>query len=145
MFQRFGIGTRIGIGFGVVVLLIAVVALSAVFGVGGLVEGTHEITAAESLQVEMMQREIDHLAWANKLGAIFTDDTVDEVQVQTDPHKCGFGKWYYGEGRRQAEELLPELRTPLDAIEQFHNDLHASAVAVDQAYAAGDREEALAI
>ncbi|MCP4645543.1 MAG: hypothetical protein GY851_34180 [bacterium] len=28
--------------------------------------------------------------------------------MQTDPHKCAFGQWRYGQGRQHAEELLPQ-------------------------------------
>jgi methyl-accepting chemotaxis protein len=50
---------------------------------------------------------VDHLNWANEVNALLTDDTVSELRDQTDPHKSSFGQWYYGEGRKQAEALVP--------------------------------------
>ena len=46
------------------------------------------------------------------------------LTIQTDPHKCAFGKWYYGEGRKEAEKLVPELKGPMAEIEDPHRKLH---------------------
>jgi methyl-accepting chemotaxis protein len=140
MFSKLGVGHRIGAGFGLVIILLAVVAVFSNLGVGSLIDGSEEIAAATALRAEMMQREIDHLAWASKLSALFTDPEVTTVEVQTDPHKCGFGKWFYGEGRQQAEKLVPALKPHLAEIEQYHNSLHESAIAVAEVYRPGDPE-----
>ena len=51
---------------------------------------------------------------------MLTDDEVTELTVQTDHRKCGFGKWYYGEGRDKYGQL-PAMRD----IEAPHKRLHA--------------------
>ncbi len=60
---------------------------------------------------EILYRKIvDHLNWANEVNRLLTDKDVHEIDVQADPHKCGFGKWYYSEDRKKAEELVPEIK-----------------------------------
>ncbi len=87
-----------------------------------------------------LQREVDHLNWAGEVNKLLTDDQITELAVQTDPRKCGFGKWYYGEGRIKAENFLPSLKTPLSRIEEPHRDLHRSAIKISEVYKEADSE-----
>ena len=50
------------------------------------------------------------------------------LNVETDDHKCGFGQWLYGDGRKQAEALVPSLAPLLKKIEEPHRLLHESAI-----------------
>ena len=51
---------------------------------------------------------------------LLTDANVTELHVETDPHKCGFGKWYYSDARIHAEEMVPELKSLFAEIEEPH-------------------------
>ena len=64
--------------------------------------------------------------------------TPRKLEVETDPRKCGFGIWLYGEGRKQAENLVPSLAPLFKRIEEPHARLHESAIAIDKAYQAAD-------
>jgi methyl-accepting chemotaxis protein len=86
----------------------------------------------------MVQREVDHLKWAGAVNALLTDASVTELAVQTDPRQCGFGKWYYGEGRQHAEHLVPELKPALAEIEEPHIQLHESAVEIGAIFRQAD-------
>jgi methyl-accepting chemotaxis protein len=87
----------------------------------------------------MVQREVDHLVWAGEVSELINNDDVTELTVQTDPHQCAFGQWYYGEGREQAEALVPELAPILARIETPHARLHASAEVIAEHYRPADR------
>ena len=39
---------------------------------------------------------------------MFADEKITTLNFETDDHKCGFGKWLYGEGSKEAEILAPE-------------------------------------
>ena len=140
MFSNLTIGKRLALGFGVVLTLLVAVALWAVFGIGGVVSNAEQTIAGNELRAEMTQREVDHLNWANQVSALITDENVTELSVETNPKQCAFGKWYYSEARRQAEELVPQLKPLLAAIETPHNDLHASAVEIGEIYVEADVE-----
>ena len=129
---------KFAIGFGVVLLLLATVAGWSILGIGGIVDNAEEVIDGNALRAEMIQREVDHLEWANQVNALLTNDQVTELEVQTDPHKCGFGKWYYGEGRKEAEALVPQLKETLAQIEEPHRHLHESAVAIGETFHQAD-------
>ncbi|MCK4923118.1 MAG: CZB domain-containing protein, partial [Bacteroidales bacterium] len=138
--KDFKLGTKFTIGFGAIIVLLVVVALWSIVGIGGITGNASEVIEGNKLRTSMTQRLVDHLNWAGDVNALLTDVNVTELNVETDPHKCGFGLWYYGEGRQHAENLAPELKTLLDAIEEPHNKLHQSAISISDVFIQGDRE-----
>ncbi|PLY13207.1 MAG: chemotaxis protein [Desulfuromonas sp.] len=125
-------------GFGAVLVLLVVVALWAGQGINGIVKDAEEVIGGNALRGEMIQREVDHLNWANALNELLTDEHVTHLAVETDPHKCGFGKWYYGEGRAEALKLVPQLAPLLEKIEGPHKALHASATDIAEVFHQAD-------
>lgn len=89
---------------------------------------------------ELLQREVDHLNWAKKVPAYVYDDKITELGVELDHTRCGFGKWYYGEGRKEAEFLLPLLREPLADIAEPHQKLHESAAKIKEVFHKKDNQ-----
>ncbi len=138
------IGKRISLGFGLVLALIVVLSLTSFIGVGNIVGNAKEVIGGGRLNAELAQREVDHLNWAGKVTGVLVNGGA-ELSVETDPHKCGFGKWYYGEGRVQAETLLPALKSLIAEVEEPHKKLHESAVAIKGNLASGETREALAV
>ncbi len=136
--QNIRLSGKFAISFGLVLLLLSLVAGWSIVGVGNIVTDAKEVIAGNALRAEMIQREVDHLEWANQVNALLTNDQITKLEVQTDPRKCGFGKWYYGEGRKQAEALVPELRGTLAQIEEPHRHLHESAVDISQTFKQAD-------
>ena len=128
------IGKKITVGFGVVLFLLCVAGTVSYFGVADIVNNAEQVIAGNKLDGELAQREVDHLNWANAVNALLTNDKVTDLKVQTDPHKCGFGKWFYGEGRRHAEALAPSLKPLLAQIEEPHAKLHESAVEIKKVF-----------
>ncbi|MBN1294624.1 MAG: CZB domain-containing protein [Candidatus Latescibacteria bacterium] len=134
------IGKKIGIGFGTVLFILAIVSVWSIFGISDIVSGVKVSMNGNHLNNEILNREIDHLNWASQVSALFTDDSVTELNVQTDPHKCAFGKWYYSDERKLAEEMVPEIKSLLTEIEEYHNKLHASAIEIGKHFHQADTE-----
>ncbi|MCP4593177.1 MAG: hypothetical protein GY842_20770 [bacterium] len=128
MLKNLTIGKKIGLGFGAVMVLLAVLGAMSYTGVGGIVANATEVISGNKLDANLAQKEVDHLNWANQVSALLTDDSVTELNVQTDHRECGFGKWLYGEGRKEAEQQIPSITPTLKEIESCHADLHASAI-----------------
>jgi methyl-accepting chemotaxis protein len=126
------LGRKIPIGMGMVLLMMTLIAVWSIYGVGRIVDGGIEATDGSKLWGELLQREVDHLTWAQVLGQYVYNDGVRELTVQLDHTQCGFGKWYYGSGRAAAEKLLPALSEPLAAIEAPHRMLHESAAHIQR-------------
>lgn len=126
-FNNWTIGKKITFGFGVVLLLLITAGAISFFGVGNIVGNAAEVIDGNKLDANLAQKEVDHLNWAGQVNALLNDNNVTTLNVQMDPHKCGFGQWYYGQGRKDAEMLIPSLKPLLAQIEQPHSDLHTSA------------------
>ena len=138
------IGKRISLGFGVVLAMLLLLSMNSFIGTSKIVENAKEVIEGGQLNAELMQREIDHLNWVGKVTGALVNGGI-ELNVETDPHKCGFGKWYYGGGHEHAENLLPALKPLFDEIEEPHKKLHESAVAIKASLDGGGTKEALAI
>ena len=128
------IGKKIAGGFGVVLTLLGAVVLLSYIGVGGIVTNASVVIDGNKLDGNLAQKEVDHLNWANQVNALLADEHVHKLTVETDDHKCGFGKWLYGEGRKQAEVMVPSLAPILKKIEAPHLHLHESAIRIGQLY-----------
>ncbi|WP_432738450.1 methyl-accepting chemotaxis protein [Maridesulfovibrio sp. FT414] len=128
------------IGFGSVLALLVLLGGWAIMGIGRIVHDAHDVIDGNKLRADFVQKVVDHLNWANKVNTLLTDRNVHTLDVQTDPHKCGFGKWYYSDERKEAEELVPQIRPLLNQIESSHNKLHQSAIAIGEKYVPVDPE-----
>ncbi len=137
--RNWSIKKRIGLGFTAVLVLLTVVGAASLLGVSQIVGNAGEVIDGNKLKAEMVQREVDHLVWANQVSELINNDQVTELTVETDPHRCAFGQWYYGEGREQAEALVPELAAVLREIEAPHARLHRSAETIADRYRPADR------
>ena len=133
-------GKKIAVGFGTVLVLLTVVGGMSFVGVGGIVENAKEVILGNKLDGDLAQKEVDHLNWINQVNALLTDEKVTTLDVETDDHKCGFGKWLYGEGRKHAETLAPELAPLLKEIEEPHRKLHVSAIEIGKHFQQADLE-----
>ncbi|WP_319575526.1 methyl-accepting chemotaxis protein [uncultured Desulfobacter sp.] len=132
--KRLTIGKQIAVGFGVVLILLLILGTLSFTGVGGIVKNAGEVIDGNKLDGDLAQKEVDHLNWVNQVNALLTDDSVTTLDVETDHRKCGFGKWLFGEGRKQAEELVPDLVPILKAIEEPHKKLHDSAIEISRVF-----------
>ncbi|MBU0728386.1 MAG: CZB domain-containing protein [Proteobacteria bacterium] len=128
------IGKKIAGGFTAVLVLLALIGLVSIQGVDSLISNARKVIDGNLLDGILAQKEVDHLNWANKVNALLTDDSVTTLEVEVDDHKCGFGKWLYGQGRKDAETLVPSLAGSLKQIETPHRELHESAIAVGEKF-----------
>lgn len=132
------LGKKFFVAFGAVILLLVVVVFWSIKGIGGIVTNAAEVIEGNKLRTELEQKYVQHLQWAQQVNKLLTDEAVTKLDVQTDPHKCAFGQWYYGEGRKHAETLAPELKELFDKIEAPHTHLHESAVKIEEVFHQAD-------
>jgi len=128
------LGRKLALGFGLVFLGLFIVWGLGYTGVNGLVKDAELVIKGNRLDLMLAQREVDHLNWANKLSALIIEGDTSGLELQLDDHKCGFGQWLYGEGRKDAEKLLPQLAPMLQEVEGPHRALHRSAEKIYQVF-----------
>ncbi|MDY7033966.1 MAG: methyl-accepting chemotaxis protein [Thermodesulfobacteriota bacterium] len=132
------IGKKNTLGFGVVLILLGLVVVLSFTGVGGIVKNAEHVIDGNRMDGMLAQMEVDHLNWAGQVNALLTDDTITELHVETNHRKSNFGKWLYGDGRKEAEKLVPSLSPILKDIERPHRKLHESAIAIRENFKQAD-------
>ena len=140
MFKNLKIGKKLGLGFGVVLLLLLVVSGYNFTSFTDIGEKSELAQTACGNQAFSIEKEVDHLKWMAQLSDLFLNDDVTEVTVQTDDHKCGLGKWLYSEETRQQANSDPALAAILERMKEPHNRLHASAIQIGVEYVDFDME-----
>ncbi len=128
------------VAFGIIVGLLVITAFWSINGIGGIVTDAEEVIDGNKLRSELEEKYVDHLLWAKEVNKLLTDEHMSRLDVETNPHNCGFGKWYYGEGRKEAEILIPELRALLNKIEEPHSKLHESADKISDVFVQANRK-----
>ncbi|MEW6238001.1 MAG: methyl-accepting chemotaxis protein [Candidatus Omnitrophota bacterium] len=134
------LGRKFAVGFGLVLILLMVVAGWSILGIGGIVKNAGQVIEGNKLKSQIVERIVDHLKWAEQVANFIQNENSAELKVQTDPRLCAFGKWYHGEERTRAEELIPALKPILASIEKPHKDLHESAIEIQQKFVRVDKQ-----
>ncbi len=129
-----GLKGKFTVGFGFILALLATVATWSILGIDKIVGNAEEVIAGNKLRGEFIQKVVDHLKWAEDVNKYLADQNVNELHAQIDPYKCGFGIWFYGEGRRKAERIVPELAPIMSRLEEPHKILHESAELIKEHY-----------
>ncbi len=124
------IGTKLAVGFGLVLVLLGAVGGLSLTGVGSVVDNAGTVIDGHRLDGLLTQKVVDHLNWAEKVVELLTDEQVVELKVQTDDHKCKLGTWLYGEGREDAIKTTPSLAPFLTSLEDPHRKMHETAVKI---------------
>ncbi|RJR38628.1 MAG: methyl-accepting chemotaxis protein [Deltaproteobacteria bacterium] len=127
MFKRIKLSVKLISAFTIVALVTLGVGFVGWHGVSKTLEVNEKTSFIENVAKEVLKREIDHLNWARKVGEFQRDENMKELGVEKDPHKCAFGKWYYSDARKKAEEAIPEISPLLKQVEEPHKKLHESA------------------
>ncbi len=140
--NNLSVNQKITIGFACVLALFIITGVITYLGVNRIINGAGEVITSNQLDGTLAQREVDHLNWVNQVNALIVDERVTTLKAETDDHKCGFGTWLYGEGRKKAEQQFPALAPLLLSIEKPHRDLHQTAVAIKEQFRPEDRNAA---
>ena len=103
------------------------------------------VVKSKEIDRVLTQSEVDHLIWGRKVVNAVVDPETNKVEVQFDGHKCNFGKWLYGDARKEAEKTAPYLAQTLKSMEEPHIKLHESAMKLNELVEKGDKKAALAL
>jgi len=132
------IARKLYLGFTAVLVLLAVVNVFNFLSFRSIEEQSDRAQEASDNQAFAIVKEVDHLKWMAQLSALFLDDSVTTVDVETDPHKCGLGQWLYSDEIRHVRTQDARLDGILGRLEEPHKRLHESALKIDQLYVAFD-------
>ena len=87
----------------------------------------------------LRDKKLDHLAWTGVVKDALLNPDSRSTGVQTDPHKCGLGKWLYSTETAERMKADPEFGKAVASIFDPHAALHESAIEIDSLLAGYDR------
>lgn len=130
-------GKKLAIGFGTIIVLLIISAAASYTGINKIQKSSDSALLSGALYDLFSEKMMDHYKWLNNVDIALLDDTIRNLNVQTDDHKCQLGTWLYGEGRKKAETDFPFMSPHLKAIESSHARMHASATTLNRIMAQG--------
>ena len=140
--KKLSIKTKFISGLSLVILVTIISVVVSVYSFYNLRNTTNNLYENMELSELVQTLEIQHLQWANTLSTFLVNPEAKELNLATDPTQCGLGKWYYGTGRENAVTRLPALKSDLNALEEPHKQLHATATAIAGLKEKGNEAEA---
>jgi len=126
------LGGKFSLAFGSIIVLLILSTAWSIWGINGIVVNSEEVIQGNKVKTMMTERHLDHVIWAEKVAKALTNDSVTELDVQLDPTKCAFGKWYYSDERKKTELEIPELLSLFAQLEDPHTKLHRSASQINK-------------
>ncbi len=133
------------ISFGLLIGLLFLIIIQSFIGISGVITYSNNLEQSRNVKETFLERYIDHLKWNQKVSRVLLNNNETALGVELDPHKCAFGKWFYGDGRKDAENLVSEMKNSFDSLEILHTHLHNSAVDMNKFLAENNKEQALLI
>ena len=134
MFDNFKISAKMLLLSGSLIALLLIILLWGILGLSTTADNGLEVSNGNKLRTTLMGLEIKHLKWAHKVRDFIDDPNINQLTVKLDHQTCALGQWYYGEGRKEAEAMLPEIKGDLRALEEPHRLLHASGRRIKELY-----------
>ncbi|PHR28764.1 MAG: hypothetical protein COA36_05550 [Desulfotalea sp.] len=134
---------KMTVGFGILLALLVGIGMTCITSSTRNMANLDQVIFADELKNTMLNLEIDHLKFMAKAQKVFLDPSVTKMEVITDDHQCGLGKWLYGSIRQETEHAIPRIASTLQNLEQPHADLHNSIKEINALLARHGREESL--
>lgn len=136
--KEMSISKKIAVGFGSILTLAVLSSILSLYGVERIIDKGSEAIEGNRLAGLMSEIELDILNWANGVNKILNDDTVIAMEIQVDDRKSKFGLWLYGEERKRAESLIPDLIPLLKEIEEPYQNLYRSVATIQAQFHRAD-------
>ena len=134
MFKNLRIGKKLGLGFGVVLAIVAFVNIYNYYQCGDVKIKVDKMDEGTATRCFVVEKEVDHLKWMSNVGELFLNDDVHHLDVQKDPTKCGLGQWLASSEIQKQAADDPKLATLISRIEGPHAALHATASEIGDTY-----------
>jgi methyl-accepting chemotaxis protein len=142
--MKFKLSTKLWGLTGLLLVAVLIVALNSIWSNKGILAGNQKFANASDQDIFMVQKEVDHLKWVNRVKDLFVDK-LDRTDVQLDYTKCGLGKFIYGEKGKVMAASNAELANLLETLKGHHINLHQSASLINNTVKKAGHEKALEV
>ena len=133
------IGKKLGIGFLLLILLMAFVSGVTTTGMVAVRNQWDLVGQIEEMGTSLTQREAEHLQWAMTLQEYLISGATQSISLEMDPTQCNLGKWLSSGEIDELIERYPSFEQELSRLYGPHEDLHASAEIINDLLQRGDR------
>jgi methyl-accepting chemotaxis protein len=134
------IRNKLFVGFGIVLFLLTLISVWSLYQMKSIYEAINNNQVKMELRDMIKEKEINHLDWVSQVYKGLLTNRSDDINVETDGHKCKFGLWYYSDNRIRLEKEIPILKSELQKIEDPHLNLHKEVINIKKAYTTGGEE-----
>lgn len=112
------------IGIGVVGFVIAlIIAAVAVYCGTKLTAIEDEMTDLLTFRTEVAKAKDAHISWLRTIDLAIID-AKPALSIGTDGTQCGFGKWYYADGKNIVKSMSNEIQQIYNGLAEEHLDVH---------------------
>ena len=118
-------------------MLLILIAVFIFEGYRNVLSVSKLLAESDDIHASLLESYNKHLLWSKNLSQGIYDNEEYKVEVILDHNLCDFGKWYYGDGRHQAEQLIPQLKVVFESMEKPHEALHHTAVEIKKEVESG--------
>ena len=126
MFKNLKMSSKLYFGFGIIIVMLLLVAGSSLWLTDGILKENERFMAAADHSEFIVAKEVDHLTWLSKVMELFQGNQ-EHLDVQLDHAKCGLGKFLYSDQAKTLMEQDPKFAVLLEEIKEPHRQLHESA------------------
>jgi methyl-accepting chemotaxis protein len=133
---------KIGGGFALFLVLLTLISVVGYAGLRVIQNHSHLLLEHNANKDFLLAKQIDHLNWLGKINELFVRNDITTLEVETDNHKCDFGKWFYSDKTQAMIQAGGQEAELLRAIQAPHQQLHESATKIGRAHGAGDLVQA---
>ena len=125
--MNFSIGKKL-MGLAAFLLLVTVIIWgSSTINLKGVIKSFENTGEKLNQNTFLVEKEVDHLIWSDRVKTAIYENNINHLDVEINDHKCGLGKWLYGDARKQSEKMIPSLAPLFQKLEAPHRELHLSA------------------
>jgi len=127
------IGSKMGAIAAFVLVLLILVGWQGLRGLVNQSEDAKVLDHLKEIDSVLLQREIDHLQWAEGVSSFLLDSTKTSLEVETDENNCKLGRWLADrQSMADVEKNVPKMMAMLEAMKADHARLHHSAAEIVQ-------------
>lgn len=136
--KKLNITKKLMIPIAILVLALLCVSFVSILQIIKISNLSNEASISDERVQHILGRNIDHINWVMALR-----DSIENGENfigESDPMQCSFGKWIYSDEVQSLDDAV--IRDCLKEIEPYHNELHQSAIIVNEMITKGNLEEA---
>jgi methyl-accepting chemotaxis protein len=139
------VSVKLTISFGILIGFTFIIAALSLMGFAKVKTVNQELVQAKNSVIFLVEKEVDHLNWAQKVTDLFLRSDVKTFNVQTNHKICNLGKWLYGSETQQMIQKDKKLEQLVNQLLIPHEAVHKSAIKIKESYSIEKPDAALAI